>query len=161
MSNVSPLHMTQLAGKETILNKLSKLIELTFISTLDLNSLLLKIRSPTNQISTCPASFLVTLKFSSLLIMKSLLNVNLYTWSAFISLIVCLGKTLNSWYKYSELVVMSKILRYAQNFKCVQLSVFPSGKHIFPILWQILKLEIMEYLIHYMLSLKCEHLYFM
>ena len=161
MSNVSPLHMTQLAEKETILNKLSKLIELTFISTLDLNSLLLKIRSPTNQISTCPASFLVTLKFSSLLIMKSLLNVNLYTWSAFISLIVCLGKTLNSWYKYSELFVMSKILRYAQNFKCVQLSVFPSGKHIFPILWQILKLEIMEYLIHYMLSLKCEHLYFM
>ena len=37
---------------------------------------------------------------------------------------------------------MPKILWYAQNSQCVQNSIFPSEKHIFPILLQILKLEV-------------------
>ena len=49
---------------------------------------------------------------------------------------------------------------YTQNSQCIQNSIFPSGKHIFPISL-ILKLEIMEDLIHYMLSFKCEQSYFM
>ena len=61
--------------------------------------------------------FLITLKFSFLFLMESLLNINLYTWRtfishvvylgktpnirlAFISHVVCLGKTSSSWYKY-------------------------------------------------------------
>ena len=60
------------------------------------------------QVRIYPKSFLVTLKFSSLFIMKSLLNVNLYTWRAFISHVVCLGKTSNSWYKYSQSFLMPK-----------------------------------------------------
>ena len=40
-------------------------------------------------------------KISSLFIMKSLLNENWHTSSAFISHVPCLGKTLNSRYKHS------------------------------------------------------------
>ena len=64
--------------------------------------------------------------------MKSLLNVNLYTWSAFISNAICLVKTSDSCYKYSQPFLMPKILWYAQNYQCVQNSIFSSGKHIFP-----------------------------
>ena len=64
--------------------------------------------------------------------MKSLLNVNLYTWSAFISHAICLGRTSDSCYKYSQPFLMPKILWYAQNYQCVQNSIFSSGKHIFP-----------------------------
>ena len=133
MSNAS-LHMTQLAGKETIFNNLSKLIELKLISTTWPQRLTPKNKVTHQQISTCrPKSFLVTLKFSSLFIVKSFFNVNFYTWRrALISHVVCLGKTSNSWYKYSGPFLMPNILQYAQNSQCVQNSVFPSGKHVFP-----------------------------
>ena len=61
MSNASSYVMDQLAEKETFFINLSKLIELKFIPTIDLNSLLLKTRSPNSMISTCPKSFLVTI----------------------------------------------------------------------------------------------------
>ena len=83
------------AGKER--NNFQQLIK---ILHLDLNSLLLK-KVTHYQIGTCPHVISGHNKISSLFIMKSLLNVNLYTWSAFISHVVCLGKTSNSWYKYS------------------------------------------------------------
>ena len=75
------------------------------------------------------------------------MQASLYTWRALISHVVCLGKTSSSWYKYSGLFLMPKILLYAQNSQCVRNSIFPNGKHIFPILWKILKFEVMEYLI--------------
>ena len=53
-----------------------------------------------------------------------------------------------------------KILWYTQNSQCIKNSIFPSGKHVFPISL-ILKLEVMEDLILYMLSFKCEQPYFM
>ena len=53
-----------------------------------------------------------------------------------------------------------KVLRYSQNSQCVQNSIFPSENMFFPILWKILKLEVMEYLIHYILSLKWEIILF-
>ena len=77
------------------LQQLIKLIEQKFISTTWPQYLTLKDKV-TQQISTNPKSFLATLKFSFLFIMKKLLNVNLYTWSAFISHVVYLGKLLNS-----------------------------------------------------------------
>ena len=77
------------------------------------------------------------------------MQASLYTWRALISHVVCLGKTSSSWYKYSGLFLMPKILLYAQNSQCVRNSIFPNGKYIFPTLWKILKFEVMEYLIPY------------
>ena len=84
--------MTTLAGKETIFNNLSKLINQKFTSTTWPQELTVKNNATHWQISTCPKSFLVKKKSSS----KSLLNVNLYNSSSFISHLVCLGKTSNS-----------------------------------------------------------------
>ena len=81
--------------------------------------------------------------------MKSLLNVNFFTWSHFISHVVCLGKTSNSWYKYLGPYLKSEILQYAHNFQFVQSSIFLMENIFFPILWEILKFEVMEYLICY------------
>ena len=111
---------------------LSKLIKQKFISATWPQQLTLKNKVIHQQISTYPKWFLVTLKISSLFIMKSLLNVNLYTWSALISHAVSLRITSNRWYKYSRPFLMPKILWYAQNSQYVQNSIFPSGKHIFP-----------------------------
>ena len=108
-------------------------IEKKIISTSWSQQLTLKNKVTHQHISTYPKSFLVTRKFSSLFIIKSLLNVNLYTWSAFILHVVYFGKTSYSWYKSSQpFLLMPKILWYAQNSQCVQNSVFPSRNHIFP-----------------------------
>ena len=102
MSNASSLHMTQLAGKKTTFKNLSKSIELKFISTAWRQLLTPKNKVTHKQISTCPKSYLITLKFSSLFIMKSFFNVSFCSWLiALISHFVRLGKTSNSWYKYS------------------------------------------------------------
>ena len=84
--------MTKLAGKEAILNNLSKLINQKSTSTTWPQELTVKNNATHRQISTCPKSFLVKIKSSS----KSLLNVNLYTSSTFISHVACLDKTSNS-----------------------------------------------------------------
>ena len=60
--------MEQQAGKETIFNSLSKLIQLKFISTTWPQQATLKGMVTYQQISTYPKSFLVTLKFSFLFI---------------------------------------------------------------------------------------------
>ena len=75
------------AGKER--NNFQQLIK---ILHLDLNSLLLK-KVTHYQIGTCPHVISGHNKISSLFIMKSLLNVNLYTWTAFISHVLCLSKS--------------------------------------------------------------------
>ena len=75
------------AGKER--NNFQQLIK---ILHLDLNSLLLK-KVTHYQIGTCPQVISGHNKISSLFIMKSLLNVNLYTWTAFISHVLCLSKS--------------------------------------------------------------------
>ena len=112
------------AGRERKnLQQLIKITNLTkikqkFISTTWPQWLTLKNKVTHQQISTYPEPCLVTLKFRFLLIMESLLNVILYTWSAFISHVVYLGKTSNSWYKYSQPFLMPKILWYAQNSQC-------------------------------------------
>ena len=53
-----------------------------------------------------------------------------------------------------------KILRYTQNSLCIKNSIFHSEKHVFRI-FLILKLEVMEDLILYMLSFECQQPYFM
>ena len=69
---------------------------------------------------------LTTSKFSSLFIMKSLLNVNLYAWSAFISHVAYLGKISKSWYKYSPPSLMPKILWYMHRIsKVFKIQFFP------------------------------------
>ena len=121
------------AGRER--NNFQQLIKInwTKIHFYNFTSITSKNKVTHQKISTCPKSFLVTLKFSFLFIMKSFFNVNFYTWrSAFISHVVYLGKTSNSWYKYSGPFLMPKILQYAQNSQCIQISIFPNGKHIFP-----------------------------
>ena len=65
-------------------------------------------------------------------ILKTFLNLNLYTWNAFISHVVSLSKTVNSLYKYSGSYLMTKNQWYVQNFQCVHNSILPNGKHIFP-----------------------------
>ena len=93
------------AGRERKnLQQLIKITNLTkikqkFISTTWPQWLTLKNKVIHQQISLYPKSFLVTLKFSSLFIMKSLLNVSLYTLIVFILHVVYLYKTTNSWYK--------------------------------------------------------------
>ena len=73
---------------------------------------------------------------------------------------------LSTWGKHQIVDINIQGLSLAKNtvvyteFKCIQNSIFPSGKHIFPISL-ILKLDVMEDLIHYMLSFKCEQPYFM
>ena len=65
--------------------------------------------------------------------MKLLLNVNLYTGSAFISHVVCLdSKISGSWYKCSGPSLMQKFLQFAQNSQCIQNSIFRCRKNIFP-----------------------------
>ena len=86
-------------------------------------------------------------------ILKSFLNVNLYTWSAFISHAVCLGKLVNSLCKYSGFYLVTKNQWYIQNFQCVQNSILPNGKHIFP------HSLANSYISFIMLSLKCEQPY--
>ena len=53
-----------------------------------------------------------------------------------------------------------KILRYTQNSLCIKNSIFHSEKHVFRI-FLILKLEVMEDLILYMLSFECQQPNFM
>ena len=54
---------------------------------------------------------------------------------------------------------MPSILWYAQNSQCVQNSILFCGKHSFSQFFDKF-LEVMEYRIYYMLSLKCEQSYF-
>ena len=88
------------------------------------------------------------INFSSLFIIKSLLNVSLYTGSAFISHTVYLGKTLSSWYKYSGPYLIPKFMWQAQISQFV-FNIFPTENIFFPILSFFLKLEVMENIIHY------------
>ena len=67
--------------------------------------------------------------------MKSLLNVNLYTWRAFISHVTCLGKTSNSSYKYSRPFLMPKIMWCKDRIPNVfKIQSFPSENIFSPIL---------------------------
>ena len=74
-------------------------------------------------------------KISSLFIMKSLLNVNLYTWSAFISHVVCLVKTSNSWYKYSGPFLGQKFYGIGRILNVFKIQFFPVENIFFLILW--------------------------
>ena len=82
--------------------ELSKLIELKFIYTTWPHWLTLTNKVTHQQIITCPKSFLITIKTLKLyiiLIPCSSWNhcwMQTCTWSAFISLVLCLGKTSNS-----------------------------------------------------------------
>ena len=104
---------------------LSKLIKQKFISATWPQQLTLKNKVIHQQISTYPKWFLVTLKISSLFIMKSLLNVNLYTWSAFISHVACLSKTSNSWYKYSGPFLGQKFCGIHRILNVFKIQFFP------------------------------------
>ena len=104
------------AGREgNKLQQLSKLIEVKFITTTWPHLLTLISKANHQKVSVCPKSFLITLKtlhkFSSLLIMKLLLNVNLYLT------VFPFHMLSNSRNKYSELFLRPKILLYAQNFQ--------------------------------------------
>ena len=87
--------MTQLAGKETIFNHLAKFYNLISIAYCWKQGYPLADKYIPKVISGHN-------KIRSLFIMKLLLNVNLYTWSSFISHVICLGKTSSSWYKYTD-----------------------------------------------------------
>ena len=96
------------AGKETIFKKSSKLF-----------NLISKVISGRN-------------KISSLFIMKSLFNVSSCTWSTFISHVVCLDKTSNSWYNYSGPFLGQKFCGIRNVFK---IQFFPLENILLPILW--------------------------
>ena len=53
------------------------------------------------------------------------------TWPHWLLHVVCLGKTSNSWHKYSGPFPKPNILRYSQNSRWVQNSIFPNRKHFF------------------------------
>ena len=74
-------------------------------------------------------------KISSLFIMKSQLNVTLYTWSAFISHVVSLGKTSNSWYKYSRPFLGQKFCGIHRILDVFEIQFFPVENLFFLILW--------------------------
>ena len=116
------------AGKER--NNFQQLIK---ILHLDLNSILLK-KVTHYQIGTCPHVISGHNKISSLFIMKSLLNVNLYTWRAFISHVVSLGKTWDSWYKYSEPFLGQKFWGIHRILNVFKIHFFPAENIFFLIL---------------------------
>ena len=99
-------YMAQLAMKEIIFNKLWKLFELKFRSSTSW-----KVHTAQRH-SWSHKKHYTLHKFISVFIIKSLLNVNLNIWSAFISNVVCLGKILINWYKYSGSYLMPRILWY-------------------------------------------------
>ena len=125
--------MAQLIRKETISNNdFQNLNELAYSTNKVIHQ----------QISTCLMRFLITLKklnftftlrwfliFSSLFIMKSLLNLSC-AWSAF-ALHACLGKTLNSLVFRAFFVLVFRVFLKAKDHAVSAYFVMGSNFHLF------------------------------
>ena len=74
-------------------------------------------------------------KISTLFVIKSLFNVSLCTWNTFISHVVCLDKTSNSWYNYSGPFLGRKFCGMHRIPNLFKIRFFPVENILFPILW--------------------------
>ena len=137
-----------LAGRErNNVQQLSKLIELKIFSTTWPHKLTLTVIATHQQISTCPNLFLITLrtlnldKFSFLFIMKSLLNVNLYSKCLHHFTCCLLGKSSDSWIMLSLKWEHScPMFNYQQSFSTLKLKL----GHNFSLFIRRFKIEIFE-----------------